>query len=296
MAGISSIPRIFKRFISNGGDPEWWYQRVFVTHMLGRLVRTLPDAPGYDSATSVMNEDWDTLILLDACRADYFEDMINTDQFDEYNRVISQGSHSSEWTRRNFQGKKFGDTVYVTGNLHTKIIADDSFHEIIEIRDGYDSDTHPNASPQRIAAAARKAHKEYPQKRLIIHFMQPHSPLYDKPIEWDKKLSTEEWWDAYRDSLDEVFDIALELHEEFDGKTVITADHGETHNRRLFGLFKISNHPPKIRIPELVEVPWAVLPGERRTINKGSVNRFEPDDNVEQSLRELGYLPPAESG
>ncbi|WP_186313321.1 hypothetical protein [Halorubrum salsamenti] len=49
-----------------------------------------------------MDEEWDNLIILDACRLDLFEETIDTGQFDEYRHVWSRGSKTDEWTYNNF--------------------------------------------------------------------------------------------------------------------------------------------------------------------------------------------------
>jgi hypothetical protein len=235
-----------------------------------------------------MEQDWDNLFILDACRADIFEEVIDISSFDKYSREISRGSHSSEWMERNFGDQDFGDTVYVTGNPHTKLIVEDSFHDIIEVRrEAHDHG--PQPMPSEMIDATLNAHETYPDKRLIVHFMQPHSPLALRGDLQIDDLSRPEWLKLYKESLEKVLAEARDLHNCIDGKTVISADHGETHNRRLFSLFKIQNHPPNVRLPELVEVPWATLAGERRKITAGQTRTLEPDDDVEQRLEQLGY-------
>ena len=68
----------------------------------------------------IMNEEWDYLIILDACRYDYFEKYNNILKGD-LKKKISAASCTYEWLEKNFVGKKFPDTVYVTANprIHT---------------------------------------------------------------------------------------------------------------------------------------------------------------------------------
>lgn len=279
-----------RQFLSKLGSLslQTLYRRGFVPHVLGRLSQYVPGNPGYDNAVSVMEQDWDNLFILDACRADIFEETVGIAQFDEYSRRISQGSHSSEWTRRNFVGATFGDTVYVTGNPHTKLLAGRSFHNIIEVR-SEEHDHGPQPTPSEIVESTLAAHAKYPNKRLIVHFMQPHSPIeLDQETAIDD-LSRAKWLEFYTRSLKNVTATARTLHQRLNGKTIVSADHGETHNRRLFGLFQIRNHPPMVRIPELVEVPWATLTGSRRHIEWGTTRKIEAADDVNERLRGLGY-------
>lgn len=55
----------------------------------------------------------------------------------------------------------------------------------------------------------------------------------------------------YRNSLRYVLEELEELIEELDGKTVITADHGEAH-----GEWGLRDHPHSVYIDSLVKVPW----------------------------------------
>jgi len=66
------------------------------------------------SGTDVMSEDWDNLILLDACRYDAFS-KVNTLKGNLEERV-SKGSTSKEFIKSNFVGRELHDTVYITAN------------------------------------------------------------------------------------------------------------------------------------------------------------------------------------
>jgi len=103
---MSIDPRhAFSEISKNWNSFNWWRNRVFVPFVFGTATRLYPGYPGYDEAIHVMEEDWDTMIVLDACRADYFAQVAQIDRFDHYSARVSLGSHSSEWTRRNFQGR-----------------------------------------------------------------------------------------------------------------------------------------------------------------------------------------------
>lgn len=77
----------------------------------------------------VMDQDWDNLIILDACRADYFEQVADLSIFDEYRVVTSKASATPEFVEKTFTGREFGDTVYVNSNPHISRDAPDSFHK-----------------------------------------------------------------------------------------------------------------------------------------------------------------------
>ncbi|WP_136602535.1 alkaline phosphatase family protein [Salinigranum halophilum] len=268
----------------NFADVRWWRNVVFIPYVVGTATRYIPSYPGYDQAVSVMDEDWDNLIILDACRADAFEALVDLSAFDAYEAVVSQGSHSKEWTKRNFVGESFGDTVYVSANPHTTLLADDVFHDLFEVWTEYD--IAPNQiDPSVMIDEALRAHDQYPDKRLIVHFMQPHGTGgLVEPRE-----DVRETYDA---SITAVIEYVHDLIEQLDGKTVITADHGQLFNHGLKRTVGLTGHPARLRCPGLVYVPWAVVEGDgtRRPVTVGQTSKNETERAVvEQRLRDLGY-------
>ncbi|WP_253739229.1 hypothetical protein [Halohasta salina] len=197
--------------------------------------------------------------------------------------MVSLGSHSSEWTRKNFQNKSFEDTVYISANPHTTLLANDTFHELIEVWKEYDES--PNQiDPAEIVATAKQANERHPNKRLIVHFMQPHGT--GKLV-----AETEPEVKSYRATIPAVTDIVVELAAELDGKTVITADHGELFTSGLRAKLGIYKHKARLRFPGLVYVPWAEIDGQRREITDGKLSETEIDETaVEQRLQDLGYV------
>lgn len=268
-------------------DWHWIRDRIIAPYLVGPFTRLHPKWPGYEDAVHVMDEDWDVLIILDACRADIFEETIGTSEFDTYDRKISLGSHSSEWVRRNFSGKSYGDTVYVSANPHTNLLAHDVFHDIVELWDTDYDDELETVHPESVAKAAKKAAAKYPDKRLIVHFMQPHGPLIgsDELPPFD---SDEIYWQAYADTLEYVFPYAMSVADDIVGKTVISADHGQINMDGIFKTLGLKSHKPNLRIPGLVEIPWAVIDGERRDVVTDET-KTRVQDNVNDRLRDLGY-------
>lgn len=137
----------------------------------------------YGSGIDVMDQDWDFLIILDACRYDSFERTVGMDG--ELKRVISKGSHSLEFCEKNFKGREFHDTVYVTANGYGAQTTEGVFHDLIFTDESHgmaDVDILHSSSegmaPETVYKTAREAYERYPKKRMIIHFMQPHDPYF----------------------------------------------------------------------------------------------------------------------
>ena len=75
------------------------------TRHINRLYYDVRTCNSYNSdGINIFHEDWDNLIILDACRYDYFKQLNDMDGELEYR--ISRGSQSREFMRGNFQGQR----------------------------------------------------------------------------------------------------------------------------------------------------------------------------------------------
>ncbi|MDB2276675.1 hypothetical protein PM022_19555, partial [Halorubrum ezzemoulense] len=81
-------------------------------------------------------EDWDNLLILDACRYDYFANQHNFDTTPS--RVISPGKMSWEFMQEAFQGEQFHDTIYITSNPFATRLPEDTFFETRYLIDEWD--------------------------------------------------------------------------------------------------------------------------------------------------------------
>lgn len=141
----------------------------------------LPPGEGID----VMSEEWDNLILLDATRYDIFTEECGING--ELRKVVSRGGNSAEFLKYNFNSDHH-DTVYITANPHYTDLSNGRFHAIeTTIPNDYDpvdpADKKLVWSPETVTEVAAKAKQKYPNKRLIIHYMQPHKPYIGETAE-----------------------------------------------------------------------------------------------------------------
>ena len=266
----------------------------------------------HSTGTRVMAEDWDTLIILDACRYDMFEERVPFEG--ELESRISLGSTSEEFLRQNFEGGEYHDTVYVNANVYFPQVGldrGDTFHAVIDLLDEWDEELEI-AHPETVTEAAKEAHERFPNKRVIVHYMQPHLPFIgDRGLEIRERLgqrngwiplregttsvTVEELWEGYNENLDIAFDYIDELLEDINGKVVLSADHGNMvgerqgpiPTKRMFG------HPWGVYSEELVKVPWFVIDRERRRITQEQPIEGDERDYsnsvVEDRLKSLGY-------
>jgi hypothetical protein len=101
---------------------------------------------------------------------------------------------------------------------------------------------------------------------------------------------------AYRENLELVLDDVARLFDIFDGKIVLTSDHGEMLGERG-GLLPTRKygHPPSIPAPKLREVPWFEhVSGPRRNVLAEEPIKSDPEDvadeTVKERLQDLGYV------
>ncbi len=303
-----------------------WSAEFWTTFYERHLKQVRKYHPHYSSGDiNIVDSGWDYLIVLDACRFDYFKKY--SDISGELTCKISNASKTSEWLRNNFPNKY--DIVYVSANPHIsdRLVDDfcgtDHFYKVLNVwRHNWDDEL-DTVLPGKVTEACLRALNNFPKKRMIIHYIQPHgpwigntkletkvSPAYDA-TNTNEDFNSERWnhdtkvWQlvkrgeisidnvrkAYRDNLKLVLDEVKKLLEYLNGNIVITADHGES-----LGEYFIFEHPPKIYTPQVVEIPWLRIKKD----HKKNLPRLEDEENVkydnekneqfEGKLKSLGYL------
>jgi predicted AlkP superfamily phosphohydrolase/phosphomutase len=130
----------------------------------------------------ITKEQWDFLIVLDACRYDYFERTYKNYLNGQLTKRISAGSSTDQWRDKSFPDY-YDDIVYISANPHfTETIpvsgytAGDHFHKVHEIwKTGWDKEK-GTVLPETMTATAIEIIKNSPEKKFIIHYLQPHAP------------------------------------------------------------------------------------------------------------------------
>ena len=276
----------------------------------------------YGGPVNALEEDWDNLIMLDACRYDTFAELSTLPG--KLDWKLSTASATMEWVRKTIGDRQFHDTVYVTANPRINR-CEGQFHKIIPVwKNEWDTELKV-VTPDILTEITIDISEKYPKKRIITHFMQPHIPfiggfgqsqigIYDgttkgvdralgneyspntEPYVLLEKgeLDQEVIRKAYKENLQIVLDEVKKLLETLHGKSVVTADHGE-----MFGEigwpspFKIYGHKNRSPAKSLLKVPWLEYTnGDRREIT-GEVHPNSDqeidDDKIEERLEYLGY-------
>lgn len=268
---------VFKQIKHNWRNTSWWSDKV-VHYIVKNYYKITPNR-----GINIMEKDWDNVIILDACRYDTFCEVYGKN----VDHVISRGSATPDFLEENFVGRYFPDTVYVTANPWVNKLCKNSFYKLFSVwMTEWDEELN-TVHPMSVVEKAVEIAELYPDKRIIVHFMQPHAPYLDclelskmvekcvniegikipDPFELVIKgtLNIDELYKYYQKNLKIVLKFALRLTKKLEGKTVITSDHGEAFGEYAFPFpIKIYEHIPYVRIPVLVKVPWLVFDSKER--------------------------------
>jgi hypothetical protein len=194
----------------------------------------------------IHNTEWSTLVLLDACRFDYFKRQNRIPG--ELREIKSRAYHTWNWLQDNFPDKYdwtyFSGHPYVdgatrsqkwNGNLH--------FKTVIPIWRFAWNDRLGTVHPESVAAVV----KNIKYDKAIVHFIQPHGPWIGK-TKWLNPWTLSEYtqhqimgdWKAifakpdpvffrrcYKDNLELVLNTVEKLLLSLKPPVIVTADHGE---------------------------------------------------------------------
>lgn len=319
---------IWEKIRRGWDDPEWWVNTA-APYAYRQGLQMLGDAYWASKSTDrihIPTADWDTLCILDACRYDTFRSISQLDG--NLEKRYSLAPQTPIFLKKNFSSGVFHNTVYVTGNPHVKRqLSDDQFHAVYHVWDtDWDQDL-KSVHPEAIRDATLRALEAHPNKRVIAHFMQPHAPFigewarkevgiycgiehaHQSALHGDYNVDTTNPYvlleqgeldpatvrRAYEENLEVALPYVEEILDSSDGKTVVTADHGEMFGERAWPYpWKGFQHPP-IPAKSLLEVPWLEHEsGPRRDviseppIEEGIKSETEESD-IENRLEALGY-------
>jgi hypothetical protein len=271
---------------------------------------------------NALAEDWDNLIILDACRYDAFADLHTLPG--TLTRRLSTASSTFEWLNKVVGEKRFYDTVYITANPRLYRY-EDQFYDVIHAWETYWDEELKVTPPKNLANVTVEVLEKYPNKRIVTHFMQPHIPfigsfgrsnigIHDGTTKGVNRASGNEYTEniepyvllaqgkidqeavekAYNENLNLVLSEVEDLLKHLNGKTVVTADHGE-----IFGEIgwptpkRVYGHEYDTVAKGLLEVPWLEYTnGDRRDVteeqSKTPTNLIN-EKTVENRLEALGY-------
>ncbi|KAB1196266.1 MULTISPECIES: LTA synthase family protein [Haloferax] len=277
---------------------------------------------------NVFDEEWDLLIVLDACRVDTLREVMDEYEFiEEVDTRWSVGTQSAEWMAKTFT-KTYSDeinkTTYISGNpFSDKVIVqgryppanntipfDVSSWNVVGRDDFYEldlswkrrDDTYKVVLPDTLTNRVIKAGRERDQDRIIVHYMQPHLPYIGGAIKEDRPATeTEakgyelmERGDVNREDVYPVYRETLryvldEVEELLDNVDAERVAITADHGE-AFGEMAQYGHPEGLPFPIVKRVPWVETSAQDLNTRDPDVTRERTiDSNLEDHLRDLGY-------
>lgn len=139
--------------------------------------------------TLIKKGNWDVLIILDACRYDYFERYYRQHLEGDLRKVISPASHTSEWRRRTFHNDEFKDVIYISANpyINSRVSvegfdASRTFDRVVDVWNwGWNEDM-GTVPPEEVSKTLKVELEESSNSRIIAHYLQPHAPYLNLRI------------------------------------------------------------------------------------------------------------------
>lgn len=248
---------------------------------------------------AIRESQWDLLVVLDACRADYFTEIVP-----DAETVLTPGRNTCTWVARMSRLLNERKVTYFSANpivdheneirhRHLKLVSLWQKHW-----GSWGACNMATVHPASAVAAYLELCRGIPGPH-VLHLMQPHSPYIGEvslpciaalkrnlafypgvptvaDAIADGTLTWELLRDAYRSNLRLIWQAVQLLFSQVDGQVVVTGDHGEFLGE-YGGLFGHSHRRP-YRKTELTNVPWHV-----RECQGAPLNRME-------RLAALGYV------
>lgn len=221
---------------------------------------------------------WDVLIILDACRADYFLPLCDLEAY----VVRSPAPCTRRWIHAMLDHYLLEGATYVNANpVVQQVMSQREPHvDVHYIRRDGNGTVEPETVTEFVLA---RIEADGQPRRLVVHYLQPHAPNIghwpDARSHWsdgtcqDRQYAANLWraWVAVQDLIEGVR-----------GNVVITADHGEMlrpHDGR-------AGHRCEWEGEDVLhQVPWLQIERASGWAADGPVK----DELIEQRMRDLGY-------
>jgi len=145
--------------------------------------------------------DWDLCVLIDSCRYDVFKEkykMLNVKE--KVKKAFSRCSCTREFLQKHL-GREYVDIIYINHTVSLKYwIPNTKFFKLIEVwKTHWEYKKWGTILPKDMTDITVDMLKAYPEKRVMLHYVQVHPPyLSDEysdfhKIEFTPENSIEEW-------------------------------------------------------------------------------------------------------
>jgi len=168
LLAAANVRGFVKSLAGNWKNIIWWRNELLPLVIAVLYLR--------NNGAYVLAEPWNNLIILDACRYDVFQEAVASEKTKgklEYR--ISRGSDTESFMIYNFDHGVGKDVVYISANPHSEILKG-RVHKVVSVWQTDWDEEYQTVLPEALCRRAHQASKDYPNNRLIVHFIQPHFP------------------------------------------------------------------------------------------------------------------------
>ena len=293
----------------------------------GGAVRLAMLRGAFGEYETVLDDDWDLFIVLDACRYDLMVEVADDYDFLETLRPHwSYAASSQDWIQKTFidsnlplrervelslkllrepyqnhllaeycKMRDVSDVAYITANPQCSMLDASQFLRLEEVwksrwqnaESGY---IHPRAVTDKTVETMRQ---DDPGK-TVAHYMQPHGSFRlseEGGHPWTKlqvgDRDLETTWEYYRDNLKWVLEELKLLLNNVDAEKVVIS---ADHGNSI-GEYGFCGHRPYLPLKGMREVPWVETSATDHETYDSEVDTDteSPDTTREEMLEALGY-------
>lgn len=190
-------------------EPGWAIKKAAYYAYLG-IFYTVTSR--YDPGLNIYEQDWDLLLILDACRVDALREVASEYDFvEDVESVLSVGSTSHEWMSKTFIDsfeQEISETAHVTANGYSyktfvegerppsggdspfgwpkwNVVDNSAFAEFHMLWQENHNERLGNVPPRAVTDHAINVSRRSDTDRLLVHYVQPHAPYIRRAIEED---------------------------------------------------------------------------------------------------------------
>ena len=135
-----------------------------------------------ENKIELLEAKWDILIILDACKVEVFEEVYKKSlkKEGELKKAKTFSKGTEDWMESNIRGKDCSNIIYVDPIvMFNKWLPDSNFFKVDEVwKYGWDYN-YGTILPEQMTKSALKQIEDHPDKRIIVHYHQPHPPFLD---------------------------------------------------------------------------------------------------------------------
>ena len=131
----------------------------------------------------MIDKDWDILVIFDSCRYDifseYYKEIFPEAKLSKRDNTPFGITSTQDWIDHTFSQKNCSDIVYVCPIYSLKDWIKDcssKFFKVIEVWRTHWNREMETVLPDDMTGVAMDVIEKYKEKRIIIHYMQPHHP------------------------------------------------------------------------------------------------------------------------